>query len=225
MDWKENMRTRVIIFISLFLVLTYGKSIAQAQGLSQPKSCSTNFDINTIDLNDLSIKGYVDSLGYYLSCKAAMTKNITMCNFLADNTLHKISCVDAYNKYSNFSQLFKNGQFSDESLTECLEKLGSKDACDHFAKAILTGSPGECGKMEGVSGGRMSDCLDMVSEKPRGDKAKFMKILRQGDPNLCDGLNFSETIAICKGLLTKTEDGCQLNEGVISFKNEYCKNH
>lgn len=228
------MRKTFFIYIFLFLFLGRGWVFADEQGPAEPTACKKNLDISTLPPDTPFIKTDLSDLGDYFTCKAAVKEDIQTCNIFPDNSPQKANCQGAYKEYYvTFGKLYKNGRMSDEFLNNCLKKLNSRNACIQMADVLLSGNTDNCEKIEGITPEDIATCKDMASSNPSGAKAFFMMALRQGDPALCDQLNsssinggnlYSSSIAaICKGLLSKNVDGCQLNEGASRFKELYCQ--
>jgi len=218
------MRGMIIIYIFMVLFLREGWVIADDKVSAKQISCENGLDISALPPYAHSLKENLPSLEDYFTCEAAVKENIQVCNAFSDGSSQKANCQDAYNKYyATFGKLYKNGRISDEFLNACLKTFRSREACDQFGEVMLSGNSEDCKRIEGATSENIALCQDMVSSDPSGGKAFLMKLLRRGDPNSCDQLNPSTVAAICRGLLTKKVDGCQLNAGVDHFKKLYCQ--
>jgi hypothetical protein len=215
----------IICIFLLFLGSAWGR--AAEQSLATPASCQERLDISALPAYTSFIKTDLPDLEDYFTCKAAVKEDIQICNIFSDGSPQRASCQTGYNDYyATFGKLFKNGRMSKELLDACLkngDKI-TKEACEQWSKVMLSGNPDDCEKIEGITPENVAQCKDMASSNPSGSTAFFMMVLRKGDPALCDQISSSSAAgAICKGLLSKNGDGCQLNAGANRFKELYCQ--
>ena len=218
------MRKIFFNYIFLFLFLGSGWVFADGQGPAQATACEDSLDISTLPPDTPLIKTNLPDLQDYFTCKAAVKEDIQICNTFPDGSPQKVNCQDAYNEYYvTFGKSYKDGRMSDELLGSCLKKTTSKEACVQWGEVMLSGNVDNCEKIEGITPEQMAKCKDMASPNPSEGEAFFMMALRKGDLARCDQINLSSVAAICKGLLSKEVDGCQLNAGVSRFKKLYCQ--
>ena len=223
----------IVIFYIFFLFLGSGWGWADEQSSATSSSCEEGLDISTLPLFTPFIKTDLPDLEDYFTCKAAVKENIQICDIFPDGSSQKTNCQDAYNEYAAFGSLFKNKQMSKEFLDVCLQHGGEKAtraSCEQMAEVLLSGNSGDCEKVEGITPEDVAKCKDMTSSNPSQKTAFFMMVLRKGDISLCAQVPTSDlvpapfaAVAICKGLLSKDVDGCQLNAGVNRFKKLYCQ--
>jgi len=223
------MRKIFFIYVFLFLFLCGGRGLADEQGQAKATACEASFDMSTLPDYTPFIKTDLADLGDYFTCKAAIKEDIQICNIFPDNSLQKNNCQVAYNRYYTiFGKLFKNSQVSDEFLDRCRERSIPRNSCVLLGEVMLSGNADNCEKIEGLTPEDIATCKDMASSNPSQAGPFFVMALRKGDPAFCDQIPFSSdepssVRAICKGLLSKSVDGCQLNEGVSRFKKLYCQ--
>ena len=210
------MINKTIIFTFFFLFLGKGLGFA---------ACESSLNISVLPPDNPMIKSDLSDLQDYFTCKAAVTGDIEQCNVFPEGSSPKADCRDVYNRYyRTFGELYKNGRLSGEGLQTCLKKFGSKNACYQFGEVLLSGNASDCEKIEGITPENLNVCLSMVSSDPFGSsRAMFMMVLRKGDRSLCDQIDNSPVAAVCRGILNKKVDGCQLNAGVDHFKKLYCQ--
>jgi len=218
------VRNIVIFYILLFLFVGDGRAFADEQNLTQPASCEDTFDMSVVDLSTSFVETYLFELEDYFTCKAAMYDDIQICDIFPDGSTQRASCREGYNKYYMlWGNLFRNGRISAELLESCLKVFSSAGACEQFGAVLLSGNPDDCEKIEGITPETIVSCKDMVAPNSSENKVIFMMALRGGDPASCDPLLASPAATICKGLLNKDLDGCQLNPGFLRFKKLYCQ--
>lgn len=215
-------------YILLFLFLGSGPVFADEQNSAQQTSCEKDLDISTLPLNTPFIKTDLSDLEDYFTCKAAVKEDVQICNIFPDDSPLRANCQEAYSKYyETMGKLYKNGRGSDEFSEGCIKIFKSKKACDQVGEILLSGNSNNCQYVDGITPENIVACKEMTSSNPKGGKAFFMMALRKGDLTLCDLIPYwkdpSSVRAICKGLLSKNADGCQLNAGVRNFKKLYCQ--
>ena len=188
-------------------------------------ACEKNLDLDTLPPYTPMIQKHQADLEAYFTCKAAIKENVQVCNVFADGTSQKANCQEAYTDYYEvFGKMYRYRRISDGFLEVCSKKGGTKNACAQWSDILLSGNWANCDKIEGILPEDILLCKDMASTTPSGAKAYFMMALRSGNSALCDQYLSSPVAAVCKGLLTKAQDGCQLNAGAIRFKKYYCQN-
>jgi len=224
------MRKISFIYVFLFLFLCGGRGLADEQGQAKATACEASFDMSTLPDYTPFIKTDLADLEDYFTCKAAVKEDIQICNIFPDGSLQKDNCQSAYNRfYAVFGELFKNRLAPDKFLDRCRELSISKEACTQWSEVMLSGNADNCDKIEGMTPEEIATCKNMASPNPSEAGPFFMMALRKGDPAFCDQIPFSypdtpsSVRSICKGLLIKSVDGCQLNEGVGRFKKLYCQ--
>jgi len=218
------MRNIFYIFLFTFLFLEIGSSFAYEQGSSKQMSCENNLDISALPQYTPLLKENLAGLEDYFTCEAAMKEDIHKCDILSEYPAKMANCKDGFNKYyAIYGKLYKNGHMTDDLLEQCIKKFGSKNACDQLGEVLLSGRGDDCNLIEGITPKHLEQCKEIVSSNPDSSGDVFMMILRKGDPALCDKIGVSSAEVICKGLLNKKVDGCQLNAGADRFKKVYCQ--
>ena len=219
------MKRIFVSYILLFLFLGNGWVLADEQDSAQLKACEASLDISALPSYTPLLKENLLNLEDYYTCESAVKEDIQICNIFAAHPTQMANCQDTYSRYyATLGKLFKDGRLSDEGLTKCLKSFNTKVACEQFGEVLLSGNTEDCEKIEGITPKNLDLCKEMASSNPTGStRALFVSVLRTGDPVSCDQIQNSTVATMCKGLLSKNVDGCQLSAGVDHFKMAYCR--